>query len=92
MSCGYARHAEVDRRTPGNSSVHLSKLGFGSSQADPGPFDLSEPAFALGVGDAGDAIENASVLAVRDGAPSTGRAPTYARVRTLVNGPGVMGR
>ncbi|MGW4240817.1 hypothetical protein ACWEJP_29110 [Streptomyces sp. NPDC004749] len=35
----------------------------------------------------GEAV--ATALAVRDGAPSTGPAPTYAQVQALVDGPGV---
>jgi hypothetical protein len=31
----------------------------------------------------------ATALAVRDGAPSTGPAPTYAQVQALLDGPGV---
>ncbi|MFI5943500.1 hypothetical protein ACIBCB_25025 [Streptomyces uncialis] len=38
----------------------------------------------------GEAVATAS--AVRDGAPSTGPAPTYAQVQALVDGPGVTGR
>ncbi|WP_344284751.1 hypothetical protein [Streptomyces hebeiensis] len=35
----------------------------------------------------GEAV--ATAPAVRDGAPSTGPAPTYAQVQALVDGPGV---
>lgn len=35
----------------------------------------------------GEAV--ATALAVRDGAPSTGPAPTYAQVQALLDGPGV---
>ncbi|MFJ7417229.1 hypothetical protein ACIQXD_01255 [Streptomyces uncialis] len=35
----------------------------------------------------GEAV--ATSLVVRDGAPSTGPAPTYAQVQVLVDGPGV---
>lgn len=35
----------------------------------------------------GEAV--ATALVVRDGAPSTGPAPTYAQVQALVDGPGV---
>jgi hypothetical protein len=35
----------------------------------------------------GEAV--ATALAVRDGAPSAGPAPTYAQVQALVDGPGV---
>ncbi|MFI8952857.1 hypothetical protein ACIGO6_41235 [Streptomyces sp. NPDC053750] len=35
----------------------------------------------------GEAV--ATALAVRDGAPSTSPAPTYAQVQALVDGPGV---
>ncbi|MGW1192577.1 hypothetical protein [Streptomyces sp. NPDC002559] len=35
----------------------------------------------------GEAV--ATALAVRDGAPSTGPAPTYVQVQALVEGPGV---
>ncbi|WP_043266791.1 hypothetical protein [Streptomyces sp. CT34] len=37
-------------------SIHVSELVFGTSQADPEPLDLSEPTFALGLGDAGDEV------------------------------------
>lgn len=34
----------------------MSELVFGASQADPESFDLADPAFALGLGDAGNEV------------------------------------
>ncbi|WP_326783458.1 hypothetical protein [Streptomyces sp. NBC_00151] len=38
------------------ASVELGELVLGTSQADLQTFDLAEPAFALGFGDAGDEV------------------------------------
>ncbi|MFD3613050.1 hypothetical protein ACFWXA_34265, partial [Streptomyces atroolivaceus] len=51
-----AWHTEVDRRLAGSSSIPLSKLVLGASQADPQSFDLPEPALALGLVDPGDQV------------------------------------
>jgi hypothetical protein len=38
------------------ASGHLSKLVFGSCQTHAKSFDFAEPAFAFGLGDAGDEV------------------------------------
>ena len=36
--------------------VELGEFVFGAGEADTEPFDLAEPAFAFGLGDAGDEV------------------------------------
>ncbi|MEU6908782.1 hypothetical protein ABZ935_26140 [Streptomyces coeruleorubidus] len=46
--------AEVDGRVLSGALIEPAELLLGAGQADPETFDLAEPAFRLGFGDAGD--------------------------------------
>ncbi|GAA3991646.1 hypothetical protein GCM10022384_44300 [Streptomyces marokkonensis] len=63
----------------------FSELRVGPAVTDPA--GAGQPRVAAVRRALGEAL--ATVLAVRDGAPSTGPAPTYAQVQALVDGPGV---
>jgi hypothetical protein len=48
--------AKVHGRMPLMAPIELPELLLSASQADPETFDLAEPAFRLGFGDAGDQV------------------------------------
>jgi hypothetical protein len=49
-------HSEVDLGVPCRQIVDLGEFLLGSGEADLEPFDFTEPAFALGFGDAGQQV------------------------------------
>ncbi|OKI06201.1 hypothetical protein A6A06_37485 [Streptomyces sp. CB02923] len=56
MSWDYAWHAKVDRRAAVCAAVELGEFLPCSGEADLESFDCAQPAFPLGLGDAGDQV------------------------------------
>src|SRR6266436_4489471 len=74
----WIRHAEVDRLAAGAPVDH--ELVVGSGEADLQAFDLVEPAFALGLGDAGDQV----VADLGDAVALVGGRPVHAAAQATV--------
>ncbi|MFF0001227.1 hypothetical protein [Streptomyces avermitilis] len=69
-------HAEVNGRSAsGDEDVELDEFGVRCGQADLEPFGLAAPAFAFGLGDAGDQI----VADIDEAGPLAARITTPCR-------------
>ena len=52
----YGRESGVDGLAAATTTIDLGEFAVGASEADLESFDLAEPAFAFGLGDAGDEV------------------------------------